>query len=98
MYVFCGDMQYTSVIGEFFFFIDFISLDVYIHDYLVKRKYGNSARTFQTEAKIPTKPAAIDTPGGFLSEWWSVFWDIFIARYRWSGPNNEVLDRFIANV
>ncbi|XP_071908728.1 transcriptional corepressor LEUNIG isoform X3 [Coffea arabica] len=66
-------------------------LDVYIHDYLVKRKYGNSARTFQTEAKIPTKPAAIDTPGGFLSEWWSVFWDIFIARYRWSGPNNEPL-------
>ena len=26
---------------------------------------------------------AIDAPGGFLFEWWSVFWDIFIAR------NNE---------
>lgn len=24
--------------------------------------------------------AAIDAPGGFLFEWWSVFWDIFIAR------------------
>ena len=23
---------------------------------------------------------AIDAPGGFLFEWWSVFWDIFIAR------------------
>jgi hypothetical protein len=23
---------------------------------------------------------AIDAPGGFLMEWWSVFWDIFIAR------------------
>lgn len=23
---------------------------------------------------------AIDAPGGFLLEWWSVFWDIFIAR------------------
>jgi hypothetical protein len=24
--------------------------------------------------------AAIDAPSGFLCEWWSVFWDIFIAR------------------
>ena len=24
--------------------------------------------------------SAIDAPGGFLFEWWSVFWDIFIAR------------------
>ncbi|OMO49383.1 hypothetical protein CCACVL1_31044 [Corchorus capsularis] len=23
---------------------------------------------------------AIDAPGGFLCEWWSVFWDIFISR------------------
>jgi len=23
---------------------------------------------------------AIDAPGGFLYEWWSVFWDIFISR------------------
>jgi hypothetical protein len=27
-----------------------------------------------------TQNAAIDAPGGFLFEWWSVFWDIFIAR------------------
>ncbi|KAL8092547.1 hypothetical protein AgCh_034713 [Apium graveolens] len=26
------------------------------------------------------KYRAIDAPGGFLFEWWSVFWDIFIAR------------------
>lgn len=24
--------------------------------------------------------SAIDAPGGFLLEWWSVFWDIFITR------------------
>lgn len=24
--------------------------------------------------------SAIDAPGGFLFEWWSVFWDIFISR------------------
>ncbi|KAK4716239.1 hypothetical protein R3W88_014577 [Solanum pinnatisectum] len=57
-------------------------LDVYIHDYLTKRKYGASARTFQAEAQLLTNRAAIDAPGGFLLEWWSVFWDIFIARFK----------------
>ncbi|KAK9041027.1 hypothetical protein V6N11_016153 [Hibiscus sabdariffa] len=55
-------------------------LDVYIHDYLLKRKLHTSAKTFMTEGKVATDPVAIDAPGGFLFEWWSVFWDIFIAR------------------
>ncbi|KAL6953547.1 hypothetical protein U1Q18_045646 [Sarracenia purpurea var. burkii] len=55
-------------------------LDVYIHDYLLKRKLNNSAKAFMTEGKVATDPVAIDAPGGFLFEWWSVFWDIFIAR------------------
>ncbi|CAJ2673411.1 unnamed protein product [Trifolium pratense] len=33
-----------------------------------------------TEGKVSPDPVAIDAPGGFLFEWWSVFWDIFIAR------------------
>lgn len=89
-------------------------LDVYIHDYLLKRKLHASAKAFMTEGKVASDPvgnifyvqikvwfprkyilcfisfwtglaqyfeyAAIDAPGGFLFEWWSVFWDIFIAR------------------
>ncbi|KAJ9688537.1 hypothetical protein PVL29_014276 [Vitis rotundifolia] len=55
-------------------------LDVYIHDYFLKRKLHASAKAFQAEAKVSTEPVAIDAPGGFLFEWWSVFWDIFIAR------------------
>ncbi|KAL9685053.1 hypothetical protein QQ045_022499 [Rhodiola kirilowii] len=55
-------------------------LEVYINDYLVKRKLQASARAFREEAKVSTDPVAIDAPGGFLLEWWSVFWDIFIAR------------------
>ncbi|KAK7292087.1 hypothetical protein RIF29_07771 [Crotalaria pallida] len=53
---------------------------VYIYDYLKKRQFHASARAFQAEADIPTEPVAIDAPSGFLFEWWSVFWDIFIAR------------------
>ncbi|KAK6945018.1 LIS1 homology motif [Dillenia turbinata] len=57
-------------------------LDVYIHDYLLKRKLHATAKAFQSEAKVSTDPVAIDAPGGFLFEWWSVFWDVFIARTR----------------
>ncbi|VAH58284.1 unnamed protein product [Triticum turgidum subsp. durum] len=59
---------------------DKISLDVYIHDYLVKRNLQNTAKAFQAESNLSPDPVAIDAPGGFLFEWWSVFWDIFISR------------------
>ncbi|WOG95024.1 hypothetical protein DCAR_0314326 [Daucus carota subsp. sativus] len=55
-------------------------LDVYIYDYLLKRKLHSSAKAFMAEGKVANDPVAIDAPGGFLFEWWSVFWDIFIAR------------------
>ncbi|CAN1331368.1 Transcriptional corepressor LEUNIG, partial [Linum perenne] len=63
-----------------FYALSFFRLDVYIYDYLVKRKLDASAKAFQAEGKVSTDPVAIDAPGGFLFEWWSVFWDIFIAR------------------
>jgi len=55
-------------------------LDVYIYDYLLKRNLHTSAKAFMQEGKVSADPVAIDAPGGFLFEWWSVFWDIFIAR------------------
>ncbi|KAM0848703.1 hypothetical protein ACQ4PT_054212 [Festuca glaucescens] len=50
-------------------------LDVYIHDYLVKRNLQKTAKAFQAEGNLSPDPV-----GGFLVEWWSVFWDIFISR------------------
>lgn len=61
-------------------------LDVYIYDYLVKRNLHNSAKAFMNEGKVATDPVAIDAPGGFLFEWWSIFWDIFDARTRDKPP------------
>ncbi|XWS26919.1 hypothetical protein CRYUN_Cryun26dG0071500 [Craigia yunnanensis] len=46
----------------------------------MKRNLNATAKAFQAEGKVSTDPVAIDAPGGFLFEWWSVFWDIFIAR------------------
>ncbi|KAL9247863.1 hypothetical protein vseg_021246 [Gypsophila vaccaria] len=68
-------------------------LDVYIHDYLVKRGLKASAQAFQAEGKVSCDPVAIDAPGGFLFEWWSVFWDIFIARTN--EKHSEVASSYI---
>ncbi|KAF8036561.1 hypothetical protein BT93_C2319 [Corymbia citriodora subsp. variegata] len=57
-------------------------LDVYVLDYFVKKNLHATARTFLAERKISTNPIAIDAPGGFLFEWWSVFWDIYMARVQ----------------
>ncbi|KAM7493211.1 hypothetical protein LguiB_027820 [Lonicera macranthoides] len=70
-------------------------LDVYIHDYLVKRDLKASAQAFQAEGKVSSDPVAIDAPGGFLFEWWSVFWDIFIARTN--EKHSEVAASYIEN-
>ncbi|KAI3714747.1 hypothetical protein L6452_21706 [Arctium lappa] len=68
-------------------------LDVYILDYLSKRKFNASTKAFEDEAKVPINIRAIDAPRGFLFEWWTVFWDTFISRYkRHQGsvePSNE---------
>ncbi|KAK9824419.1 hypothetical protein WJX72_010138 [[Myrmecia] bisecta] len=55
-------------------------LDVYILDYLKKRGLHASVSAFTKEVNIPNRALAIDAPSGFLFEWWSVFWDIFMAR------------------
>ncbi|CAA3003864.1 Transcriptional corepressor LEUNIG [Olea europaea subsp. europaea] len=80
-YVASGVKIFLILYGTVFYliFLDF-RLDVYIHDYLVKRDLKASAQAFQAEGKVSSDPVAIDAPGGFLFEWWSVFWDIFIAR------------------
>uniref|UniRef100_A0A0R0JUX7 LisH domain-containing protein n=1 Tax=Glycine max TaxID=3847 RepID=A0A0R0JUX7_SOYBN len=65
-------------------------LDLYIHDYLMKRQLHATARTFQAEGNVSTNPIAIDAPGGFLFEWWSVFWDIYIAMVNQKHPEAAV--------
>ncbi|XP_071715259.1 transcriptional corepressor LEUNIG_HOMOLOG-like [Rutidosis leptorrhynchoides] len=67
-------------------------LDVYIYDYLVKRKLIATAKVFEDEAKVPVNVRAIHAPRGFLFEWWTVFWDIFISRYKFHQGSMEPCD------
>ncbi|KAF2612722.1 hypothetical protein F2Q70_00013547 [Brassica cretica] len=78
----CNSFDYRKVLLLDFVWLGgrFVWLDVYIYDYLVKRDLKATAQAFQAEGKVSSDPVAIDAPGGFLFEWWSVFWDIFIAR------------------
>ncbi|CAL4912144.1 unnamed protein product [Urochloa decumbens] len=56
-------------------------LDEYIYDYLIKHNLTTTAAAFlkETEAKpFANDLQKIDVPGGFLSDWWSIFWPSFI--------------------
>ncbi|KAH1066077.1 hypothetical protein J1N35_031064 [Gossypium stocksii] len=55
-------------------------LDLYLHDYLVKKNMHETAALFRDEAGISNRPVVIDSPEGFLQEWWSLFYEIFAAR------------------
>ncbi|KAL9259916.1 Transcriptional corepressor LEUNIG-like protein [Drosera capensis] len=54
-------------------------MDLYIHDYFVRHNLHATAEEFRQESKVSTDSDVVEAPRGFLFEWWSVFWDLFIA-------------------
>ncbi|KAK9674606.1 hypothetical protein K7432_017121, partial [Basidiobolus ranarum] len=64
-------------------------LNIYIYDYCVKRNWTNAAQAFMNEAQVARdSQVPIDSPNGFLYEWWVVFWDIFSARTNKTGSKD----------
>ncbi|KAK9267797.1 hypothetical protein L1049_010233 [Liquidambar formosana] len=55
-------------------------LELYLHDYMVKKNMHKTAEIFKQEAKVCNDPIVIDSPDGFLSEWWSFFYDTYASR------------------
>ncbi|KAI5331202.1 hypothetical protein L3X38_021328 [Prunus dulcis] len=55
-------------------------LDLYLHDYMVKKNMHKTAAAFRKEANVCGTPVVINTPDGFLHEWWSLFHDVYAAR------------------
>ncbi|RDX76208.1 Transcriptional corepressor LEUNIG-HOMOLOG, partial [Mucuna pruriens] len=62
-------------------------LRLYLHDYMIKRGMHNAAEIFKNEAQVPDNPvdmkfldSVIDSPDGFLHEWWSIFYEVFTSR------------------
>ncbi|KAK7246483.1 hypothetical protein RIF29_41351 [Crotalaria pallida] len=54
-------------------------LRLYIHDYMTKRGMHNVAEIFKQEGQIDSK-VVVESPEGFLHEWWSLFYDVFKSR------------------
>ncbi|XP_004295622.1 PREDICTED: transcriptional corepressor LEUNIG-like [Fragaria vesca subsp. vesca] len=56
-------------------------LDLYVHDYMVKKNMHKTAAIFRKEADVYSEsPVVIDTKEGFLNEWWTVFYDMYSLR------------------
>ncbi|XP_028189089.1 transcriptional corepressor LEUNIG-like isoform X6 [Glycine soja] len=57
-------------------------LRLYLHDYMIKRGMHNAAEIFKKEAQVPDHPvySVVDSPDGFLLEWWSIFYEVFNSR------------------
>ncbi|KMT04648.1 hypothetical protein BVRB_8g183000 isoform B [Beta vulgaris subsp. vulgaris] len=49
----------------------------YLHDYLVKKNMHRTADVFAKEANADVCAVAIDSPEGFLAEWWSIFHEVY---------------------
>ncbi|GAA5981900.1 hypothetical protein JCM10908_004659 [Rhodotorula pacifica] len=74
------------------------TLHSYCYDYLRKRGWAEAASTFAKEAGIDERAwtgPPIEAPQGLLYEWWSVFWDVFIARSQKMGPRNPNADAYV---
>ncbi|XP_024158090.1 transcriptional corepressor LEUNIG_HOMOLOG isoform X1 [Rosa chinensis] len=56
-------------------------LDLYLHDYMVKKNMHSTAEIFRREADVYSEsPVVIDTKEGFLNEWWTLFYDVYSSR------------------
>ncbi|GAA6012346.1 hypothetical protein JCM11491_007103 [Sporobolomyces phaffii] len=74
------------------------TLHSYCYDYMRKRGWNEAASRFAKDAGIKEddwKGPPIEAPQGLLYEWWSVFWDVFIARSQKSGPRNPNADAYV---
>ncbi|ORX63835.1 hypothetical protein K493DRAFT_249726 [Basidiobolus meristosporus CBS 931.73] len=66
-------------------------LNTYIYDYCLKRNWTGAAQAFMNEAQVARdSQVPINSPNGFLYEWWVVFWDIFSARTNKTGSKDAL--------
>uniref|UniRef100_A0A7N0ZUS7 Uncharacterized protein n=1 Tax=Kalanchoe fedtschenkoi TaxID=63787 RepID=A0A7N0ZUS7_KALFE len=58
--------------------------DAYLYQYLLKRNYLTSARHFRQEAQVEDMRSMLftESPGDFLFEWWTIFYDTYSARHE----------------
>ncbi|KAI4296766.1 hypothetical protein L6164_036692 [Bauhinia variegata] len=66
-------------------------LKLYLHDYMIKKGMHETAAIFKKEADIDNSPIVIDSPDGFLHEWWSIFYETYSSKQnnQKNGPESS---------
>ncbi|XP_070051666.1 transcriptional corepressor LEUNIG_HOMOLOG-like isoform X5 [Nicotiana tomentosiformis] len=56
-------------------------LEVVILNYMVKRGFHQTGEVFAREINANPNPVAINSPEGYLQEWWNIFYEAFSSRF-----------------
>ncbi|XP_019232481.1 PREDICTED: uncharacterized protein LOC109213178 isoform X2 [Nicotiana attenuata] len=56
-------------------------LEVVILNYMVKRGFHQTCEVFAREINANPNPVAINSPEGYLQEWWNIFYEAFSSRF-----------------
>ncbi|XP_047259664.1 uncharacterized protein LOC124892425 [Capsicum annuum] len=81
-----------------------VMFDKYVHDYLVKKGLHLTADLFAIEANVVLpNHVAIESPEGFLKEWWNFFYDTYMFHQaeRAQESNTEAahtIDNVVSNI
>lgn len=71
-------------------------LDLYVWEYLYRRKLYKTAATLIEESDLPENPEVpVRLPGGLLYEYWSVFWELFSARVGYNSRQSNVFSELL---
>lgn len=71
-------------------------LDLYVWEYLYRRKLYKTAATLIEETDLPENPEVpVRLPGGLLYEYWSVFWELFSARVGYNSRQSNVFSELL---
>ena len=71
-------------------------LDLYVWEYLYRRKLYKTAATLIEETDLPENPEVpVRLPGGLLYEYWSVFWELFSSRVGYNTRQSNVFSELL---
>ncbi|KAI4299397.1 hypothetical protein L6164_032864 [Bauhinia variegata] len=74
-------------------------LQLYLHDYMVRRGMHETAAIFKKEAGVYQDSAVMDSPNGFLHEWWSIFNEVYSSKEQNNQKNGpESSNKVIAHL
>eukprot|EP00743_Colponemidia_sp_Colp-15_P005495 GILK01005909.1.p1 GENE.GILK01005909.1~~GILK01005909.1.p1 ORF type:complete len:274 (-),score=38.93 GILK01005909.1:217-1038(-) len=73
-------------------------LRMFIWDYLNKNNLRQAAACLHNDGGVPPGSPPVDSPRGFLNEWWTVFWDVFASTANRAMEETQIPPKHQATV